>query len=92
MNLVQPIRDREKLEDLKEELKKKGLRDYMLFLTGSNSGMRVSDVVNLNVNDVRNKDGTMKSHIIVIEKKTKKTKKFPLCFCFLDFKQIRRIF
>lgn len=79
MKLVQPIRDREKLEDLKEELKKKGLRDYMLFLTGSNSGMRVSDVVNLNVNDVRNKDGTMKSHIIVIEKKTKKVKKFPLC-------------
>ena len=70
MNLVQPIRDREKLEDLKEELKKKGLRDYMLFLTGSNSGMRVSDVINLNVNDIRNKDGTMKSHIIVTEKKT----------------------
>ena len=67
MKLVQPIRDREKLEDLKEELKKKGLRDYMLFLTGSNSGMRVSDVVNLNVNDVRNQEGTMISHMIVIE-------------------------
>ena len=25
------IRDREKLEDLKEELKKNGTRDYMLF-------------------------------------------------------------
>ena len=79
MNTVQPIRDKEKLEDLKEELKKGGSRDYMLFYTGLNSGMRVSDVVNLNVNDVRNKDRTMKQHITVIEKKTGKQKKFPLC-------------
>ena len=28
MNLVQPIRDKEKLEEIKEELKKNGTRDY----------------------------------------------------------------
>lgn len=39
MNTVQPIRDMEKLEYLKEELKKNGTRDYMLFYTGINSGM-----------------------------------------------------
>ncbi len=79
MNKVQPIRDLEKLEELKEELKKKGTRDYMLFYTGLNSGMRVSDVVNLNVNDVKNTNGTMKSYITIVEKKTKKVKRFPLC-------------
>lgn len=79
MNTVQPIRDREKLNELKEELKRNGTRDYLLFYTGLNSGMRVSDVVNLNVNDVRNQDGTMKQHITVIEKKTGKQKRFPLC-------------
>ncbi len=78
MNLVQPIRDREKLEDLKEELKKNGLRDYMLFYTGLNSGMRISDVVRLNVDDVKNSNGTMKPYITIIEKKTKKVKRFPL--------------
>jgi integrase len=79
MNIVQPIRDKDKLEDLKKELKKTGTRNYMLFYTGLNSGMRVSDVVKLNIDDVRNTDGSMKQHIIVIEKKTQKIKKFPLC-------------
>lgn len=79
MNTVQPIRDKRKLEEIKEELKKNGTRDYMMFLTGINSGMRVSDIIRLNVDDVRNPDGTMKEHITIIEKKTKKIKKFPLC-------------
>lgn len=79
MNIVQPIRSLEKLEEIKEELKKKGTRDYMMFLTGINSGMRVSDIIKLNVDDVRNSNGTMKEHITIIEKKTKKVKKFPLC-------------
>lgn len=64
-----------KLEDLKEELKKNGTRNYMLFYTG----MRVSDIVKLTKDDVRNSDGSMKQHITVIEKKTGKQKRFPLC-------------
>ena len=53
--------------------------DYMLFYTGINSGMRVSDIVKLTRDDVRNSDGSMKQHITVIEKKTGKQKRFPLC-------------
>ena len=78
MKLVQPIREREKIEEMKEELKKNGTRDYMLFYTGINSGMRISDIVDLNRDNIRNDDGSMKSHITVIEKKTNKMKKFPL--------------
>lgn len=74
MNIVQPIRDLEKLEEIKEELKRNGTRDYMMFLTGINSGMRVSDIIKLNVDDVRNSNGTMKEHITIIEKKTKRLK------------------
>ena len=79
MNCVEPIRDREKLEELKEELKKGGTRDYMLFLTGINSGIRISDIVKLNRDDVRNEDNSMKDYITIIEKKTNKVKKFPIC-------------
>lgn len=79
MNTVQPIRDREKLEQMKEELKKRGTRDYLMFLAGINSGMRISDVVKLNYDNIRNQDGTMKQYITVTETKTKKLKKFPLC-------------
>lgn len=79
MNFVQPIRDREKLNEMKLELKKNCLRDYILFLTGINTGLRISDIVKLNRDDIRTKNNEMKSHIVVIEKKTKKTKRFPLC-------------
>jgi integrase len=79
MNCVEPIRDRVKLEELKEELKRGGTRDYILFLTGINTGLRISDLVKLNYNDIRNEDNTMKNHITIIEKKTNKIKKFPLC-------------
>lgn len=79
MNTVQPIRDKDKLEELKNELKKNGTRDFMLFYTGINSGMRISDIVILKKDDVRNSDGSMKQHITVIEKKTGKQKRFPLC-------------
>lgn len=68
-----------RLEDLKEELKRNGTRDYMLFYTGINSGMRVSDIVKLTRDDVRNSDGSMKQYITVIEKKTGKQKRFSLC-------------
>lgn len=78
MNVVQPIRDRSKLENLKYELKITGIRNYLLFLTGLNSGMRVSDVVNLNRDNIRDEEGNMREHITIIEQKTGKTKKFPL--------------
>lgn len=78
MNFVQPIRDKEKLEEMKNELRKNGTRDYMLFYTGINTGLRISDLLRLNRDDIRNKDGSMKSHISIIEKKTKKNKKFPI--------------
>lgn len=78
MNIVQPIRDKNKLEELKEELKKTGTRNYLMFLTGLNSGMRVSDVVNLNRDNIRDEDGNMREHISIIEKKTSKSKRFPL--------------
>ena len=51
----------------------------MLFYTSINSGMRVSDIVKLTKDDIRNLDGTMKQHITVTEKKTGKQKRFPLC-------------
>lgn len=78
MNFVQPIRDKEKLEEMKEELKKSGTRNFMMFYTGINTGLRISDLVKLNRDDVRNKDGSMKTHIEIIEQKTKKRKKFPI--------------
>ena len=84
MNYVQPIRDKEKLEEMKNELKKKGTRDYMLFYTGINTGLRISDLLKLNYDDIRNKDGSIKSHISIIEKKTRNLKCFLLQMGFFN--------
>jgi integrase len=71
MNTVQPIRDKETISKFKNELLKNGLRDYMLFTIGINTGLRISDILELKVSDVKDK-----SHISIIEKKTKKAKRF----------------
>lgn len=76
MKIVQPIREKNKIEEMKTELKKRGLRDYMFFLTGINTGLRISDIIKLKVCDVINEDRTPKSHITIIEQKTGKRKKF----------------
>ena len=78
MKIVQPIRDKNKINEMKIELKKKGTRDYLLFVTGINTGLRISDIIKLKVLDVLDDDRTVKSHITIIEQKTSKRKKFKI--------------
>ena len=78
MNYVQPIRDKNKIEEMKKELKKNGTRDYLLFYVGINTGLRISDIIKLKVSDVLNNDRTIKSHIDIIEEKTDKKKRFKI--------------
>ena len=78
MKTVQPIRDKNKINEMKIELKKQGTRDYLLFLLGINTGLRISDIIKLQVLDVLNEDRTPKTHITITEKKTGKLKKFKI--------------
>jgi len=71
MNTVQPIRDKNKIEDMKNELLKLGYKNYILFIVGINTGLRISDILNLKVYDVRDR-----SHIAIKERKTGKDKRF----------------
>jgi len=68
MNFVQPIRDTRKLQAIKDYLKMKNERDYVLLMVGINTGLRISDILPLRVIDVK---GT---HIGIREKKTGKYK------------------
>jgi integrase len=70
---VEPIRDLNKINELKEFLRSKNYRDYLLFVFGINSGLRISDILKIKVLDVRNK-----THVSLFEQKTGKSKKFPL--------------
>lgn len=65
---VQPIRDKQQIEDMKWSLRKWcGERDYILFLIGINTGLRIGDLLKLKVSDVRRK-----KKIVIPEGKTKK--------------------
>ena len=73
MNTVEPIRDIETVQDIADYLNKKNVRDYVMFLFGIYSGLRISDILKFRVRDVKNKN-----HISLREKKTGKEKKFPI--------------
>ena len=73
MTSVEPIRDREKIEIIKVILKENNYRNYILFLLGINSGLRISDILKLKVQDVKNKD-----YIELTEQKTRKYKRLPI--------------
>ncbi|MBQ6733554.1 MAG: site-specific integrase [Lachnospiraceae bacterium] len=73
MKTVQPIRDPKKITKMKTLLRARGEKYAIMFSLGINSGLRVSDVLNLKVGDVQGKD-----HITVKEKKTGKNKRFLL--------------
>ena len=45
MNIVEPIRKKQDIVSLENFLKKRGLRDLLLFVLGTNSGLRISDIL-----------------------------------------------
>jgi integrase len=78
MEFVHPIKEKKKLKDIKTFLMGKNLRDYCLFTLGIHSGLRISDLLKLKLNDVIDKKGKPKDRITLREKKTNKSKNFPL--------------
>ena len=68
MNIVQPIRDKELLKEIKLFLKEQNERNYILFLLGIHTGLRISDILQLKVKDVQG------WNIFIREQKTKKLK------------------
>ena len=56
MKVVQPIREVEKIAEIKSILKKENMRNYILFSLGIYSGLRISDIISLKIKDLKNKD------------------------------------
>lgn len=72
INIVEPIKSIEDIQNIKRILSKKP-RNALLFSFGINSGLRIADILSLDVKDVKGKD-----YIELREKKTNKYKKFPI--------------
>ena len=72
MNAVDPIKSLKDIRKMKEFLTKKP-RNALLFSFGINSGLRISNILALNIRDVRGKE-----YIEIRELKTGKQKMFPI--------------
>lgn len=70
-HIAEPIKSKKDIKAVEQYLKEHNERDYVIWVLGLNSGLRVSDIVGLNVSDVVDK-----THITIIEKKTQKRKSF----------------
>ena len=73
MKKVNPIKDPEKIEEMKLILKKQNYRDYILFEMGINIGLRITDLLQLKVKDVKDKH-----EINIKEGSINKSKTFPI--------------
>jgi len=73
MELVEPIRNKRQIDSMKKYLKGQNIRDYLLFVLGINSGLRISDLLKLTVDEVKDQD-----RVSIREQKTGKVKDFPL--------------
>ncbi len=72
MSTVEPIKNLNKIKKV-EEILTKNERNLLLFTVGTNCGLRISDILSLNVKDVKNKN-----YILITEQKTGKFKKIPI--------------
>lgn len=85
---VQPIRSKEQLEDMKWALKRHcSERDYIMFLIGINTGLRVGDILKLKVSDVKKK-----KKVVIREGKTEKARQLNLVNIYEEIQEyIRQI-
>lgn len=68
MKFVEPIRDVEKIEEMKSYLKRTNARNHMLFVFGIYSTLRISDILPIKKKDV------LGERLLLVEKKTLKKK------------------
>ncbi len=72
MNFVQPIRDLDQIHYIKKYLGERNKRNLLLFVAGINLGLRISDLLELRVKDVR------KQYVSLREQKTGKEKRIKI--------------
>ena len=70
MNFVEPIRDRKKIAQIKNQLRGQGrLRDLLLFTIGINSALRISDLLQLQIGHFIDESGRPKRRFWIQEQK-----------------------
>jgi len=67
MAKTQPIRDKEKVIEILKYLKKNNsTRDYLIFLTGVSTALRISEILSIKYSDIFNLNGSFKKYVSII--------------------------
>ena len=70
MNFVEPIRDRKRIAQIKNQLRGQGRhRDLLLFTVGINSALRISDLLNLRIHHFLDERGLIRRRFAINEEK-----------------------
>ncbi|OXS74246.1 site-specific integrase [Domibacillus enclensis] len=74
VEIVQPIKEKQKIEAMKKVLRASALRNELLFVLGINTGLRISDLLGLRIQDVWTSKNEPAERIELKEKKTSKVR------------------
>lgn len=75
---VEPIRDKNKIKTMYGYLNDKNPKYGLLFKFGLNTGLRISDIIPIQVKDIFKNNGAFREYLVISEKKTGKEKKIML--------------
>lgn len=75
MEYVDPIKDVESINAIKKLLSNHSQRDLLLFVFGINTGLRISDLLTLKLNDVW-EDGRIKEFLLIHDEKSKEERAY----------------
>lgn len=76
---VEPIKQTKDIKRVKQFLLgKQSKRDYLMFVMGINTGLRIGDLLNLQIGDILEEGGTIKKAVYIQEQKTGKHREFEL--------------
>ena len=62
LNQVDPIREIEEITAMYDVLQHKSTRDYLLFKFAIHTGVKLSDLLNMKVNDIKDSEGDVKAY------------------------------
>ena len=81
MKKVDPIRSKKEILDMKVHfLKEQNVRNYLMFALGINSALRISDLLSIQVDEVRKENGEIRERLDLREGKTNKEKKYKISY------------
>ncbi|AFK85168.1 MULTISPECIES: tyrosine-type recombinase/integrase [Thermoanaerobacterium] len=75
---VEPIRDKVKIKQMYYYLQGKDPKYGLLFKFGLNTGLRISDILPIKVNDIYTSNYKFREYLTIKEKKTEKEKKIKI--------------